>query len=82
MNKIGVILKINIKLIILIWNRFGAKNCTLQTNYSTRQTTPNKKGAEAPNSINGASSGTELQPLFQIIDKELECTSALIREIF
>ena len=33
MNKIGVILKINIKLIILIWNRFGAKNCTLLTTY-------------------------------------------------
>lgn len=32
MNKIGVILKINIKSAILIMNNFGAKNCTLLTN--------------------------------------------------
>lgn len=31
MNKIGVILKINIKSAILIMNNFGAKNCTLLT---------------------------------------------------
>lgn len=33
MNKIGVILKINIKSAILIMNNFGAKNCTLLTTF-------------------------------------------------
>ena len=31
MNKIGVIMEINIKSAILIMNNFGAKNCTLPT---------------------------------------------------
>ena len=31
MNKIGVILEINIKSAILNMNNFGAKNCTLPT---------------------------------------------------
>jgi hypothetical protein len=41
---------------------------------------PNEKTPKAPNSVDGASSGSCLQPLFRIIALELDNISALIRE--
>ena len=79
-NKVTTLPKVSSKSVLEFLNKnieFSSKNKV--TTLESLIISEKEPLAEAL-SENGASSGTELQPLFKIIALELECTLALIRE--